>query len=549
MNKRPTMPSDPVLVSELDRQADQPLMEELFYEIVSAPTPILPTESVPWRRSSRRPFILSAAAVLVLLAVVVPVALTANGGLSHATTTPFQAGRIFLPASKGSKPNMASGRWRLVSAVSAISGSWQQNTAGPPPGILTCTTTNTCFVLAGKFASAQASAPLSESLYVTNDLGLQWSVLPMPSGFTASTVLTCTGPSVCAAGGTLNAQPIMISTTDGGHQWTMTPMTNVSGELLQLNCSSATACHGIAGPSSLAYGQGLPRGEVPDEDFVTTDDGGSHWVSSPLPPDDVVGALACPDAVHCVVAGDVFDEAAFVRITTDGGTTWNGGTVPAGFTVSSYTNMSCADDEHCLVVGEIPITVTNPPQCASTPMPVPGGSRGSSTTTKPLSAAVESVAAPESRISTQANDRSAAANDGYSCGNGTQLVSDIASTSDGGRSWTPEPMPLNSPQPELDGIACASAMVCWASGSEAVPITVGGVSDGGSPMLLGTTDGGASWSKVTFSVPSGAPNAYGQSYLSIGDISCSTANACVALGLAAQSSATAPVYSFVQVPG
>jgi hypothetical protein len=84
------------------------------------------------------------------------------------------------------------------------------------------------------------------------------------------------------------------------------------------------------------------------------------------------------------------------------------------------------------------------------------------------------------------------------------------------------------------------ARICWASGSEAVPITVGGARDGGSSMLLGTTDGGSTWSKVTFSVPAGAPNAYGQSYLSIGSISCPATNACVALGLAAQSSPTTP---------
>jgi len=98
------------------------------------------------------------------------------------------------------------------------------------------------------------------------------------------------------------------------------------------------------------------------------------------------------------------------------------------------------------------------------------------------------------------------------------------------------------------GIACASSKVCWASGSEAVPMSVNGVEAGGSPMLLGTTDGGSIWSKVTFSVPSGVPDAYGQSYLSIRSISCPAVHACVAIGAAAQSSATAPVYSFVSEP-
>ena len=68
--------------------------------------------------------------------------------------------------------------------------------------------------------------------------------------------------------------------------------------------------------------------------------------------------------------------------------------------------------------------------------------------------------------------------------------------------------------------------------------------NGGQPILLGTTDGGATWSDVTFSVPEGAPDAYSQSYLSLGGISCPSAGSCVALGDAAQSAPSSPVYSF-----
>ena len=64
-------------------------------------------------------------------------------------------------------------------------------------------------------------------------------------------------------------------------------------------------------------------------------------------------------------------------------------------------------------------------------------------------------------------------------------------------------------------------------------------------MLLGTTDGGATWSKVTFSVPTNAPNYDGQSYLSIGSIDCPSAGVCAANGVAAQSSPSAPFYSLI----
>ena len=68
-------------------------------------------------------------------------------------------------------------------------------------------------------------------------------------------------------------------------------------------------------------------------------------------------------------------------------------------------------------------------------------------------------------------------------------------------------------------------------------------------MVLGTTDDGSTWSRVTFSVPAGAPNYDGQSYLSIGAIDCPSAGVCVALGVGAQSSPSVPTYSLTVPPG
>lgn len=123
-------------------------------------------------------------------------------------------------------------------------------------------------------------------------------------------------------------------------------------------------------------------------------------------------------------------------------------------------------------------------------------------------------------------------------------MGDIASTTDGGLSWAPDQMPADVPQPQFSGLSCPTDDQCWATGTEAVPIQIGNTFDGGSSMVLGTTDGGSVWSRVTFSVPASAPNYDGQSYLSIGNISCPTAGTCVALGVGAQSAPSVPVYSF-----
>ncbi len=61
--------------------------------------------------------------------------------------------------------------------------------------------------------------------------------------------------------------------------------------------------------------------------------------------------------------------------------------------------------------------------------------------------------------------------------------------------------------------------------------------------LLGTTNAGTSWSRVTFSVPAGSPDYEGQSFLSAGDISCPSVGACAANGEGAPSSPTTPIYA------
>ena len=128
-------------------------------------------------------------------------------------------------------------------------------------------------------------------------------------------------------------------------------------------------------------------------------------------------------------------------------------------------------------------------------------------------------------------------------------MGDIASTADGGRSWTPDPLPTDVPAPQFDGLSCPTDTQCWATGSDAVPQQIGTSYNGGGRMLLGTIDGGSAWSQVTFSVPTGAPDQLSpDSYLSLGWIDCPSAGVCVALGVGTQSSPSVPTYSLV-VPG
>jgi photosystem II stability/assembly factor-like uncharacterized protein len=522
------------------------------------------------RRAQALPFgprVLVAAVLALVLAagVVLPIVVTSGGGLTGPRVSALQAKRPFEPSRAA---RTASGRWRLLDAV--LTGRWQQNTDGPPPGLLSCANAHACYVMAGKYASPDANAPLlSESLYTTDDLGSTWTVVPMPAGFQPTSPLSCPTAGICAASGTIGGTPVFLMTTDGGSQWTTVPVNGVPGDLVELSCFSATVCDGIAGPSWASAEH--PAGDLlstpsatPGEAFVTTTDGGRTWSSSSLAPGDDVEDFACSSAASCLLMGREASTSAgsatesdFVRITADNGRSWTAGSLPKGFTLGPSSALSCADAQHCSVVGAVPVAVTNPPQCSTL--------RGTASnqaipplTLPPMSPAVAQISRVESRLWAKAAVAEAKAGL-IGCvsgpgGPGGEPVSDIATTSDGGRTWTPDVLPENVPGPELANIACVNATMCWASGSEAV-LQVrphkGGPSalNGGSPVLLGTTDGGTKWSKVVFNVPSGAPNAYGQSYLSIGEIECPGATACIALGAAAQSSPVAPVYSVVLAPG
>jgi hypothetical protein len=376
---------------------------------------------------------------------------------------------------------------------------------------------------------------------VSSDLGSTWSVLPMPHGFASTSPISCGSASVCAAGGTYDGYSVLAITHDAGHSFIIAPLPKGVGSLNRLTCPTANYCAGLAS-------HGIPGATPIDATFLSTSNGGSSFSDSPILTGDSMLSLSCSSSLDCTTVGTndalgLNDPTAGVAArTTDGGDTWVAGTFPAGFGIDNFSSLSCADALHCSVDGNISITVVNPPQCGSPP---PG-----TTTTTPLAAQ-----SPAVRAISRAEEQAAAAGiakesqsktNGYSCRSGGEdLVGDISSTNDGGLSWTPDPMPADVPQPQFSDLSCTTDSQCWAVGSDAVPQQIGNTFDESSSMLLGTTDGGATWSRVTFSVPTNAPNYDGQSYLSIGSIDCPSAGVCAANGVTAQSSPSAPFYSLI----
>jgi photosystem II stability/assembly factor-like uncharacterized protein len=433
------------------------------------------------RRRYRIPLILSTVAASVLLVVGLPVS-TSGSSTTLPITTSWHDGHAF---SGGEKPGgREAGTWHLVNEL--LSGTWQQNLSGPPTGYIDCpATSSVCYVMSGHYANADADARLlSESLYVTDDVGTSWVVLPMPSGFASTSSLSCASADACAVGGTYRGQSVFMTTSNGGHTFTVDSLPQGVGTLGALSCSSKQVCHGVAAVSAEGkYGSITSITST----FLSTDDGGTNFTRHLLKTGLYMPSIACSGSLRCTVVGTKVGPnprgyGSVDVLTTDDGKRWSAGVLPAGF---GPEQLSCANALDCSVVGEV-----------------------------------------------------------NQSGSGDS-VSKLASTTNGGKSWAFDPIPTDVPGPFFIGLSCPSPKECWVSGQESVSQQIGSTTDGDSSMILGTTDGGATWSKVTFSVPQGAPNYDGQSFQSIGAISCATADVCVASGATAQGSPSAPVYSLV----
>lgn len=488
-------------------------------------------------RPRRRSVVTLAIAVTVIMVVIATVSfLSRGGGLSSPITSTWQPGHS-MPLDL--KSHSRHGTWVLADDV--LTGTWQQNVSGPPPGYFTCPDTSTCFAMSGSYANTEVSAPTSESLYASTDFGLTWTDFPMPSGFLSTSALSCSDATDCAAGGTYNSQPVLVTTSDGGHSFVIDPLPAGVGTIYSLSCPSSQFCAGLVSENA------DPNLVPEDATLLTTSDGGVQFSDSPIIAGDSMEQIACSSDVACTTIGvsDALGINGVSAVTTNGGQTWSMGAFPVGFGVDYNSQISCTDAQHCSAIGNIEMRIANPPACETINPPLPP----STPTTPPeQSPAVAAISKLEYRYAIAAyqgaSSKVAACESG---GNGETLITDIASTSDGGRTWTPELLPSDVPQPQLSGISCPSDGECWASGSAAIPQQIGTGYDAGSSVLLGTTNGGTSWSKVIFSVPSGSPNFDGQAFLSAAFISCPSVNDCAANGSGAQSAPGAPIYT-LRVP-
>jgi hypothetical protein len=438
----------------------------------------------------------TAAAAAVLIAGVAQRPPTLTGRL----TTSWEPARP-LPGS--AHPLRAgSGTWRLTSYL--VARGWQENTAGPEPGWLTCPTAATCYVEGDNSTSPFGPADMN-SFYVSADGAQTWGVLPVPGGVTFTSALSCASATDCAAGGLYYGhQPVYLTTGNGGHSWTVRPLSARVGQILNLDCVTATTCRGLASASGKPMTPGLAM-LMADMHFVVTSDGGRRFTVVPFPEGVSIQSVTCPTASHCVAVGlhSNFNartgpdlDHGVLLTSDDGGMTWQQHAWPSGYGPGVFPDVTCADASHCAMIGFVEHSGTEGDQV------------------------------------------------GYSSGKDAVQYTVIAFSSDSGVTWTASTLPRTIPYPMIDALTCPSALTCYAAGSDLIAQRIGNTYNAGSSVVAITRDAGRTWQRVTFAVPAKVPGGMqGDSFMDIGQIQCPQPDACVAIGVSDQGSTSTPIYT------
>lgn len=224
---------------------------------------------------------------------------------------------------------------------------------------------------------------------------------------------------------------------------------------------------------------------VGQADVVTTD-GGQTWKGyADLPSSIMVTAISCVSTTVCWVSGPGAQDQPDVAETTDGGQTWTDMT-PSDWRTASYSwwpnSIDCVTATTCWLAGETANSLQNPEVAETTD----GGATWTTFTNLPT------FASPDPNGTYLLN--------GISCVSALECVAvgglneadgtaTVISTVDGGATWS------RSSDPTLSGVEQLFSVSCL-PGSDGLPVctTAADALEAAGPVVLRSTDGGATWS-------------------------------------------------------
>jgi photosystem II stability/assembly factor-like uncharacterized protein len=412
----------------------------------------------------RRPAVLALSAVLVAAAIVLPLT------IGRTSPSPTNA----TPSVSTPTP----GVWSLAGYISQ--SGWQLNSAsGPLPTTqqfttqLTCPTSNICYSAGVDNRNVHKNS--QGVISVTHDGGASWQQSLAPGDGTYFYDFSCPTADTCMVVGDVSntdTNPSLYTTIDGGISWTSLPMPGLDELPVFLSCATTMEC------ATIGLTQTSP---APTPVAYFTLNGGQSWAASTLPSSFIPSqsaqsALECFPGGRCIAAGYTDSGASATQGTAsmiysdNGGATWASATVPS---VPGSGLMSCADGTHCV--------------------------------------SIESD-----------ND-----NNGYVVASG-ELV-----TSDGGLTWSAMPSTgLESASASvpmsIDSISCPTDADCWASAH-----LIESECNGTCPyvpdqaIMLATSDGGLTWTNEPLPTPPSASLQYG----GVWPVDCASDTDCRAVGI------------------
>ncbi len=364
-------------------------------------------------------------------------------------------------------PNTQNLRWRLAGYTGPMSLS-VQGAAGSGTYALQCPTAATCYTTEPVVLS-NTVVP-NGAVESSTDGGQTWHiVLDEPEADLFG--LTCPSEDVCAVTGEDfvhgSLAATMYSTTDGGLSWANHVIPGGSLSSSQLSCTSQNDCVATTTKDG-------PSGSSVVSTAWVTKDSGTSWAAAPLPGYFRPVGLDCRGTMCVAIGANPPNPTALAvndgttAYSTDGGISWHLGSAPAADIINA---LSCSDAQHCMATEE---TILAPGSQEPVPVPLRDvviATDNGGMTWEPVAgnepegwllSGVDCMTALECIISGVSHPSGETLEQiGKSMGS---LEAFVRITTDGGKTWSSMPLPLVAGRAlgQIGYLSCPSSETCFA---------------------------------------------------------------------------------------